>query len=239
MKLWVMSDLHWEFHADGGASFLKSLPDVTYDVAVIPGDICSFTMIGETYKRLADRFSEVVVTIGNHECYGSSIGNTVEAAQNAASGLSNLHFLEQGEFNFLRRRIHGAALWFPYSGRTVAEDGMNDFWQIRRIREEVDSSNRCAVSYLETYVKSGDIVLTHHLPSVHSVAEQYADSPLNQFFVGAAAHIFEKEPACHVHGHTHASVDVMVNKTRVVCNPFGYVGHDVNAEFNPGLVIEV
>jgi hypothetical protein len=32
------------------------------------------------------------------------------------------------------------------------------------------------------------------------------------------------------HGHTHDPFDYMVGKTRVVCNPRGYAGHDPQAD---------
>jgi hypothetical protein len=42
-----------------------------------------------------------------------------------------------------------------------------------------------------------------------------------------------------VHGHTHFSFDYRLNGTRVVCNPRGYLPYEPNAQFDPGLVVDV
>lgn len=46
-------------------------------------------------------------------------------------------------------------------------------------------------------------------------------------------------PDLWVHGHMHNSVDYRVGATRVVTNPRGYAGHEINPNFNPQLVIEI
>ena len=246
-KLWVMSDLHWEFRADGGRSFLESLPDVDYDWAIVAGDLCDFPRIDRSLRMLSERFESVVYVIGNHECYGASIGEALDAAEFTASRLDNVHVLERGTVSVgdgiftpgTPTRIHGASLWFPYDGHTRAEEGMTDFYTIRGLRKDVDYMNRKAVKFLEDSVKPGDVVVTHHLPSTHSIDSRYAGSALNQFFVGAAAHVFQQKPALWVHGHTHTSVDKQVQKTRVVCNPFGYAGNELNPDFDDCMVVEV
>jgi len=47
--------------------------------------------------------------------------------------------------------------------------------------------------------------------------------------------------ALWIHGHTHDSFDYLVRDTRVVCNPRGYVKHDIqeNASFDPALVVQI
>jgi Icc-related predicted phosphoesterase len=239
MKLWIMSDLHFEFHADGGARFLRSLPDIDHDVAIIAGDLCSFPMIGESLRRVSDRFRRVVYVIGNHECYGTGIQDAVESAAEAAYNLPNVDHIELESMFIDGQRFVGAALWFPYSGVSRHEVQMNDFWQIRGIREDVDSWNRDAVSVLEGATAT-DVVVTHHLPHIACVDGKYADSPLNDFFVGGAGHVVKgNAPKLWVHGHTHTSLDFHLERTRIVCNPYGYQGNDLNPEFDFGKVVEI
>ncbi len=45
--------------------------------------------------------------------------------------------------------------------------------------------------------------------------------------------------ALWIHGHTHDSFDYFIGGTRVICNPRGYFGYELNPDFNPGLVIDV
>ncbi len=44
-------------------------------------------------------------------------------------------------------------------------------------------------------------------------------------------------PPLWIHGHTHASIDTHVGKTRIVCNPHGYMT-DLNGDFRPKLVVQ-
>jgi hypothetical protein len=57
--------------------------------------------------------------------------------------------------------------------------------------------------------------------------------------VGALPLLRAQRPALWLHGHTHASVDCTVGETRIVCNPFGYVPDELNAEFRDRLLIEL
>jgi Icc-related predicted phosphoesterase len=75
-------------------------------------------------------------------------------------------------------------------------------------------------------------VVTHHLPHPRSIDPYFAGSPLNRFFLHDVSNTVEcGEAALWVHGHTHASCDYRVGKTRVVCNPFGYATDGANAAF--------
>ena len=42
-----------------------------------------------------------------------------------------------------------------------------------------------------------------------------------------------------VHGHTHDSADYTIGATRVLCNPRGYSGVELNPRFDPNLLVEV
>ena len=47
------------------------------------------------------------------------------------------------------------------------------------------------------------------------------------------------QPQLWVHGHIHTSSDYLIGRTRVVCNPRGYHPSDLNAGFDPELVVEL
>ena len=50
-----------------------------------------------------------------------------------------------------------------------------------------------------------------------------------------------KMPNIWIHGHTHSSFDYNLQGMRVICNPFGYYGHEEgwNRNFEYNKVIEV
>lgn len=84
------------------------------------------------------------------------------------------------------------------------------------------------------------VVITHHLPSMSSVAQRYKTDLLSACFASELSHLFG-EMSVWIHGHTHDSCDYEMNGTRVVCNPRGYVrsSHAENPRFNPSLIIQV
>jgi hypothetical protein len=85
------------------------------------------------------------------------------------------------------------------------------------------------------------VVITHMLPSAQSVSPRFAQMPLTAGFASHLDGLFDHADLW-LHGHTHDSFDYREGRCRVVCNPRGYrmrTGNTENAEFNPGLIIEV
>lgn len=87
------------------------------------------------------------------------------------------------------------------------------------------------------------VVVTHHLPSAHSVAARYRDDPVSAAFASNLDTLIETyAPALWIHGHTHDSFDYRLAKTRVVCNPRGYEARDgslENRRFQADLLVTV
>jgi Icc-related predicted phosphoesterase len=88
-------------------------------------------------------------------------------------------------------------------------------------------------------VKEPTVVVTHHLPHRRSVHPKYEGDSLNPAFVSNLDHIVRTPVSLWIHGHTHESMDYVVNGTRVVCNPRGYLPGEPNPHFDPALVIEL
>lgn len=238
-----MSDLHLEFHADGGKEFISTL-DNDCDVLVLAGDISNADGINNALRLFARRFdnSSVVFVAGNHELYGSS-PDAVERAFEFVTE-ENVHILEMGtvrigSLGLDGHRFLGCSLWFKYPMRGD-KTCMNDFLQIRDYEPWVYERNAASVKWLAENVQPGDVVVTHYLPAHESVHPKYAGSPLNDFFVCDVSDIINRQrPALWIHGHTHMSRDYRLGETRVVCNPFGYHGHEVNDEFDPDMTVNV
>jgi predicted phosphodiesterase len=66
------------------------------------------------------------------------------------------------------------------------------------------------------------VVVTHHLPSMKSVAERFLEGPLSAAFASNLDHLVERADFW-IHGHTHDSFDYQNGICRVICNPRGYV----------------
>lgn len=238
MKALVLSDLHMEFHFDGGAGFVASLPDA--DMVILAGDISSGAQIPDALGLFAKKYSSVVFVPGNHEYYHSSVKKVERYLSDASEKHTNLIVLNNQTWETDSFRIHGGTLWFPEPKNARFKGFMNDFSLISGFEPWVYKQNAEAIHFFNRAVKGGDIVVTHHLPSELSVAPQFEGSALNHFFCSPVDDIIKKnKPKLWVHGHTHSSCDYMLDSTRVVCNPFGYARHQVNRDFDDHLFVEI
>jgi hypothetical protein len=83
------------------------------------------------------------------------------------------------------------------------------------------------------------VVVTHHLPHRQSIHPKYAGTRFNPCFASDLDHLVRAPVVLWVHGHTHESLDYVVNGTRVVCNPRGYFPSDPNPSFDPLGMVEL
>ncbi|HMJ16392.1 MAG TPA: metallophosphoesterase [Polyangiaceae bacterium] len=243
MRLQLLSDVHLEFHRDAGRSFVDSLDPSGVDVLVLAGDIAVGAGIVSALSLFCERYPEarVVYVHGNHEFYGADRASVLGWTQDALEANANLTFLDSDVKVILGRRFLGGPLWFrddPSSAKY--KRAVADFGQITAFESWVYAENARLVALFEKELREGDIVVTHHLPSRHSIAPEFAQSPLNAFFVcDVEPLMLERSPALWLHGHTHASVDCRVGATRIVCNPFGYAQFELNPDFSERCVLDV
>jgi Icc-related predicted phosphoesterase len=241
MRIQILSDLHFEFHRDGGRSLVDACYAPNVDALVLAGDIAVAEGIAPALTLFSERYPHVLYVHGNHEFYGSDRETVVAHTQEACTRLGNVRLLDCDAVELAGRRLHGAPLWFPRSdAATRYQRNISDFSLIRNLSSWVYDEHERAKSYLEREIRPGDVVITHHLPALPCVLPQYAGDPLNCYFVSDLAHVMrERQPVLWIHGHTHGSVDLVCEGTRVRCNPFGYLRREENRGFVEQLVLEV
>jgi predicted phosphodiesterase len=233
-----------EFHADGGQSFLETLP-VASDVLVVAGDLALFrhrSRVREQFDLLCRSRKRVYYVTGNHEYYKSLPREVDSMIETIEKELPVLRVLRPGRVEtFEGRRILGATLWFrddPMNAMYAQQ--LNDFDLIKKFVPWVYEQNAAAVRFFEKELQKDDIVVTHHLPSYKSVPLRFVESSLNRFFVCDLENlILERQPALWTHGHTHTPCDYFLDKCRVVANPLGYPREQSNFTFNDKLVLSV
>jgi predicted phosphodiesterase len=67
------------------------------------------------------------------------------------------------------------------------------------------------------------IVVTHHAPHRESLAPRFANDLASAGFINHLPMLVREPVVLWIHGHTHTAFDYVVNGTRVVCNPRGYI----------------
>ncbi len=254
MKLHILSDLHLSVQG-------MAQPQTDADVVVLAGDIAR----PERAAPWALDFGKpVLYVIGNHEFYGSSLPEVKAAFHRLFDG-THVHLLDDSAVVLGGVRFLGSTLWTDFkangAGDAMAESMrqssafMFDFKRVRTaaatdapILTPEDTTRLFAAStrWLDAELAKPfagpTVVITHHAPTLHSIHPRFAGSPFNAAFVSDAAWLLQGgRAALWIHGHTHDSYDYLIDRTRVLCNPRGYVkdGQVENARFNPQLVVSV
>jgi hypothetical protein len=170
-----------------------------------------------------------------------------------------IHLLDGDELILAGVRFLGVTLWTDFSlygsapeqiGRAMAdaEYGMSDYQAIRsgarllRARESRDI-HMAQAGWLEHRLKrefnGPTVVVSHFLPHRISIHAKYQGAWSNPFFASDLDRLVRPPVSLWIHGHTHESVDAVVNGTRVVCNPRGQVPREPNPAFDPCFVVDV
>jgi predicted phosphodiesterase len=251
MKIRILSDLHLEFQR-------WSPPKADADIVVLAGDIDA-GIRGVEWGRRSFPSSPLVYVPGNHEFYGGHMEELKEELFSHGKRFE-VDVLDGRELVIGGVRFLGATLWTDFAlqgadrssiDRAMADarQGMNDFRLIRygerRTFRPADARaiHLAQVRWLraklaEEFVGS-TVVVTHHLPHRQSIHPKYQGSDLNPSFASNLGDLMGPSVSLWIHGHTHESFDYLVNGTRVVCNPRGYVPMELNAAFDPVLTIDL
>jgi Icc-related predicted phosphoesterase len=237
MKIQILSDIHNEF-----GRFEYDFAGI--DLLILAGDID----VGEKgLDWIASNLKDIPVlyVLGNHEYYKHAYPSLLNKLR-AKSKNSNIHILEKEAIVIDHITFHGVSLWTnfelfgdPRLAGYECEQKMNDYRLIRldpsysKLRAIdthlmfYDSLNWLKNSLANSTTET-NIVITHHAPSMKSVAERYQNDIVSAAFASNLDDfILEHKPNIWIHG-----------QTRVVCNPQGYPNeaeHGYKAKF----VIEI
>jgi Icc-related predicted phosphoesterase len=241
MKIQLCSDLHLDHYRvhrndkNGWPGLMeKVVPQTDADVLVVAGDVGKVGHTSAFLHHVAGRYRHVVYVAGNHEYYDTTRGEFWDKL----TAPSNVHCLDNASVTLDGVKFVGSSLWFPDTPNARQRRGqINDFWCIERIEGWIWAEFERSRAFLDTELEPGCVMVTHHLPSVLSVAPRFKDSPLNCYFVGDVSDLIAKHrPALALHGHTHLPCDYMLGSTRVLCNPLGYPGEE---RARPPVVVEI
>ncbi|CAN7347207.1 metallophosphoesterase [Rhizobium sp. LjRoot258] len=255
MKAWIFSDLHLE---DGKICPVSTVPEA--DICICAGDITnklvrSIRFLGECISP----HMPVLFVPGNHEYYGSSIREGYQEGLREAEDYPDVHLLHQEVAIFEGFRFVGATFWSdlqlfgtPQISMLEAQKGMTDYRQIKLSKKPFKrfsarhaqglhwEDNLFIQRALWDEAALPTIVVTHHAPSILSVPPEFIDDPVAPSFASRfEKHIIKYRPRLWIHGHLHNRSDYMIQTTRVICNPKGYVDEHEKSGFDPYLVVDV
>lgn len=237
-----MSDLHLEF----GSLYIDKAARLEPDLVILAGDIHTGSE-GIVWAKKVWKNKPILYVPGNHEYYRRSFTKQNEKFYRARAdniavlhpGAEAVHF---GDYTFL-----GATLWtdmrltsnLPLT-KLRASTTMNDFSHIRDFTPDTWlAAHEEHLAWLSC-MDERTIVVTHHAPSSLSILDRRKGDLDNAYFASSLENlILDKKPLLWVHGHMHNSSDYVIGSTRVICNPRGYFGKELNPDFNPNLIVEI
>ena len=248
MKLQILSDLHIEF-----APYKFQRTDA--DILILAGDI----HLGQGgFKWVLENITDqkVIYVLGNHEFYSEATPRLINKLQQQAKG-TNIYVLENEAVSIKGVRFLGCTLWTDFQllgdidvAIATAQLNMSDFQRIRMSPQyrKIKPSHtvvwhKKTRKWIEQEIESCKddkiVIVSHHAPSIRSIPEKYKSDPLGAAFASNMDDFIKWTGAqLWIHGHIHKSFDYVIGKTRVVCNPFGYMDEQ-NDQFNPKLTLEI
>lgn len=143
MKLLILSDLHAEFET------FEVPKGLAYDVAILAGDIVAPGRAAAQWLRSPARFGEkpVVLIAGNHEYYGSVLGQELTEMRRQAGEL-DVRFLECDETLIGGVRFLGCTLWTDFGLRINSPEFPGQ--PVRMLSDRERSMTECS-RYLADY----------------------------------------------------------------------------------------
>jgi predicted phosphodiesterase len=225
MKVQVASDLHLE-RGDNTHYILNNPLEVVGDVLVLAGDICNRgreDLVSYFFDDVKEKYKKVIYIPGNHEYYGT---NFVENDLSFIEEDGNLVSLNNVVYEYEGVRFVCSTLWSGVSEATT--NGINDYYAVGNFTKSTENivHQKCKdfIKDALTHTFEGKtVVVSHHLPLLQCIDSQYKDSPLNDAFASDQSFIFGQfDIDLWIHGHTHGTVELDYEGTRVACNPLGY-----------------
>ncbi len=263
MRIFVISDIHFEFHDE---AWLPILPDEQdFDVLVLAGDIGSGEHAFTGVDRLLDHYSQVpiILVLGNHEYYHDNLKTVNGRFREHFKSYERIHLLEENAVEIDGFKFLGCVLWsdFTVMGPTVeqallerVDEQIGDF----RLIDEDDPGNpteaprklspatmqimhRQSRSWLNQELARGDlsktIVVTHFPPTRDTRNDHFVESSVSAYFQANGLDLIERyKPPLWLYGHNHYSRVDREGDTLLVSNQWGYPSE--NTGYSIGCIVE-
>lgn len=216
-------------------------------------------------SEASEKFKTIIMIPGNHEYYTGDISRENDTLRDYLKKYQNIHFLHNESLVVSGIRFIGTPLWTDFNkGNPISMmkivDMMNDYHLIydeesvllgkqtsmklnpQRILEIHRESVATIAEIYDNCTEASVVVVGHHAPSRRSIHPMYAnDIHGNSAYASDLDTFIEERDRIKLwtHGHTHHSFDYNIGTTRVLCNPRGYDGYELNRDFDPNLTVEV
>ena len=185
MRAWIISDIHWHPMESRWRHPVPIPQDA--EVCICAGDIADNISDSIVYlRREIEPHMPVVVVLGNHDYFGSSIDFALEQTRREVEG-TRIHLLENQTFELGGCRIIGATLWTDFA---VSVGGDENVAAWRRQRKAFGLVPYLMLDYQEIYRSDqrqpGEtgFITVQEILARHNESRSYIDSELLKPFEG-------------------------------------------------------
>ena len=194
MRAWIVSDIHTS-PMDTLLGTSLRIPDA--DICICAGDISNDISTSIAYlRRNIEPHMPVILVLGNHDFYGSSIAFALEKARRQIEGC-RIHLLENETVEISGCRFIGATLWTDFSAPTGGDEHVPPEerrtkafellpWQMADFHCIFRSDKR----------RSGEngLVTVHEILERHIASRSYIDQQLSKPFDGRTVVVTHHAP---------------------------------------------
>lgn len=238
-KYSLISDMHVDFPQP------KTPYNLLEENVIVAGDTSNGLLGLKFLQKLENKGFKVFACDGNHEHYANvSQGRTIESTE--TSFRQSFPTITDIDDKLSIICINGwyqvtsPEAWFGYmnDGRfSVGED----LWEAAKIVNSYSAFHANFLNdMLESFFDRKFIIVTHTAPCIETLDKRFENHYSNEWYWNPFMRQILSEHRDKIlvwnHGHTHKSNEAVVDGVRIVCNPRGYPGENLNWE---PLTIEV
>uniref|UniRef100_A0A6C0EDC3 Calcineurin-like phosphoesterase domain-containing protein n=1 Tax=viral metagenome TaxID=1070528 RepID=A0A6C0EDC3_9ZZZZ len=245
----VLSDIHLEYLPK--ISTFKELlenknikmPEDTNDkTLILAGDIGkpNSTQYWNFIDSCSDLYNDVIVVTGNHEYYADScvkMDSINDIIRETRKKYANVHFLLNESVTFNNIHVVGGTLWtnIPTEVKDEIRIVMNDYRYINNNKatlltpDDVIELHKESLEFIKNEIAKNKetLIVTHHLPSIKLIHEQYKSAWHNVAFYTNLESTIMPNVKYWICGHTHKKMKEMLTDTCLgIVNPVGYKGEN-------------
>jgi len=250
IRLFITSDTHLEYYNDDQA-FEEIIPDIDLlnddkiNIFVLAGDIGDPDTPLYRYfiKTVSSIFDYVIVILGNHESYHSSISYAEDKVREICEDYECI-FLEKDYVIVEGIKFIGTTLWTNLTtdvyekinkryikGYLSIEEFKNDNFDYSSVLFKEN------LEYIKQELDMPSVIITHHAPSrIMNNLNRSRTQKITPVYCNDLDDMFHYPILMWISGHTHSAKIVEYGETTLVSNPFGLsnekTGYDRNLYFD-------
>lgn len=246
------------FNPEIGLWSPKYLDSDKETILILAGDLWHskkiFSFMGFSWiKKISLSFHSVLIVLGNHDFWNGNLHKEYNFIKNKIKeqNLNNVYLLQNSQIKIENVNFIGGTLWtdFNHGNKFLMENAENIMNDYKYIRNGINFGKLHANHILGEHIKTVNYineninenineknwVITHHSPTYLSIKDIDRNVD-NSLYASNLDYLFLKNIDVWVHGHIHECKNYLINKTKIIANPRGYVGQ--NTEYDEKAIFD-